>query len=321
MANEKLPEIKYGDFDRTWEKYGILSAPIITSNGGIGGNVKKQYKAILKDDEIVAIVSPHYQVLPNEIALEMTDSIAKKAGFEKPDVYYSKDGNYMCATYLNSKKYRFNINQKKQNILGNKKVEANLTDEVYFGIVMRNSINGTSGFNFGANARKGGSFNFGLYSYRQYCSNGAMAWRLMENSGQNIERTEVAEAIKINQRHYGASLDDFLMTAQNATQKANSQIRVMAEMYKRWTFEFYNESIVEKIAKFLPKKYLPDYINLDEGKVTLEQNGTVWELFNDITDPIWHNTNTDIRTKSTLTSNLHRVLESMEVASPLTSPL
>jgi len=65
------------------------------------------------------------------------------------------------------------------------------------------------------------------------------------------------------------------------------------------------------IAKRVSAKYLPDYIEVEEGsrKVTLKrENKSFWEVFNDITDPVWHNKELSFLTKSEMTNHLHRVM-------------
>ncbi len=107
QGNQGL-NLDIGDLNRTWAKYDLYSAPIFYK-GAEGGRAASPYKAIMKSDRLVAIMSSRYALLPNEEALAMTDAIAKKAGFASHSIHYGRNGNYVCATYLNAARYSFDV--------------------------------------------------------------------------------------------------------------------------------------------------------------------------------------------------------------------
>lgn len=90
-------------------------------------------------------------------------------------------------------------------------------------------------------------------------------------------------------------------------EKADNIIRSYEEMAQRKI----TEELLQKIKNStLPRKLLPDYLQLDEEQTTLiEVNGhTEWDIYNDLSANIWHNTKTDVATKNTQFRVLHRVL-------------
>lgn len=321
-------QVELGELDTQWANFDLYSAPIFY-NDASGKQIQSQYKGILKSDRLVAIMGKRYQLLPNEVALELTNDIAKKAGFKLHETHYSRSGNYVCATYLNEEKFTFDINEdadsafyngakEELNQNPNKKVGdvasgsrayGRAVDRVAFGFTMRNSIDGSSGFAFGGKASRESGLSFGLFSYRLSCSNGAIARHVISDVS-NIQKQE--QVLKAYVKHTGTDKDKFYDYANTALQGVEKQILALANVYRQWRNEMYGETIAQKIAKLLPKKYLPDYINLEDGKATLEVNGTKWELFNDLTDAIWHSESLDIRSKDKMTSELHRILQEQE---------
>ena len=199
-------DLEFGERDSKWAQYDIYTAPIVFTDT-IGKHTPTPYKAIFKSNKLVSIMSKRYQLLPNEKALEMANEIAAKIGFKQHEVYYSKDGNYMNATYLNKSDKSFSVDMNDNAVENNedkgredlrdarvgetKQVEEAYTinrnwehsvDEVYFGFSIHNSIDGTSGF--GAGTRGGISagydkgeyrgYGFRLFTLRKVCMNGAI---------------------------------------------------------------------------------------------------------------------------------------------------
>ena len=68
------------------------------------------------------------------------------------------------------------------------------------------------------------------------------------------------------------------------------------------------EKLIERIKKSrLSRKVLPDYITAEEisPEVFLTSQ---WELYNDITEAIWHNVKAGMKTKTFQFKVLHQVL-------------
>jgi hypothetical protein len=66
------------------------------------------------------------------------------------------------------------------------------------------------------------------------------------------------------------------------------------------------EGLVERIlGSRLPLRVLPDYVMEEEAAVP---DVSVWQLYNDVTEAIWHNARAGLRTKTFLFSQLHRVM-------------
>lgn len=204
------PALQFGAHDNTWGQYDIYTAPVQFTDV-VGKKVDTAYKAIFKSNRLIAIMSKRYQLLPNERALEMANEIATKIGFKQHEVYYSRDGNYMNATFLSSSNngYTRDVNENTSETTGKltsqDRVSLTLAkvgetagkeredytfnqshehkiDEVYFGFSVYNSIDGSSGFGMGSKgASKVGydagehrGFGFRLFTLRKVCMNGAI---------------------------------------------------------------------------------------------------------------------------------------------------
>jgi len=81
------------------------------------------------------------------------------------------------------------------------------------------------------------------------------------------------------------------------------------DAYRRLAEQKITERLIERLKKSrLSKKVLPDYITVDE--ISPEAlNLSRWELYNDITEAIWHNLKAGMRTKTFQFKVLHQVME------------
>ena len=61
----------------------------------------------------------------------------------------------------------------------------------------------------------------------------------------------------------------------------------------------------------LSKNVLPDYIT--EETVQAPEDLTVWETYNDITAQIWHNTKSDMTSKTFQFNTLHQIIPPLMV--------
>ena len=80
------------------------------------------------------------------------------------------------------------------------------------------------------------------------------------------------------------------------------QYRIAAKLKLR-------QEAAEAIAKKISKKYIPEYIDIEEHKVKLTKTTTVWKTFNDITEEIWHNNSLSFLTKADMTNAMHSVMK------------
>jgi len=261
-------EIKVGKLDESCKEYGIVQAQLLYQGEPSG------YKAIIKDSALVAIVSTGYKTLPNDIAIEVANSVAKEIG-AKPfkckywggkHVIFNKAGTRVYVTFVMPEKFK--ITSK---------------DSCYIGFTVQNSIDGTLAFSASG------------FTYRELCSNGVMlGYRKLayyyhkHTKGFDVQRELVKEAIR-------SVINDLYETINN---------------YVGLTKLKLNREIAEQIAKarFISRKFLPDYIEVEKGKlVSFDPNVTQWQVYNDLTEAIWHNTRTNIDSKRAQFNILHRI--------------
>lgn len=108
-------------------------------------------------------------------------------------------------------------------------------------------------------------------------------------------------------KRFEINFDRVLEIVNNVIQQVENSIKVYAKLVQ---LEL-NEEIAEQIAKSpLPRKLLPDYIETEKDKlVRFDPSKTLWDVYNDITASIWHNTKTDIETKRHQFDMLHAVIK------------
>jgi len=239
-------EVALGKRDGTWGKYGIFEAPVLF---GTTSKYESNYKAVVKQDKLAAIVSRGYTVIPNEEVLQ----IIREAGFEPQRVTYGRGGNLMFAELLDE---RFEGE------------EVQVGDLVKVGVVVRNSIDGSS--SFGADA----------FTYRLACLNGAVAKGKRFDA---IMMRHVGDRAKLIEQFRGNVLD--------VMEKAADLI----SFYKTAAIVRLNEELAQKILLAgIPFKYLPPYVTPERdpetGKLRTIVVGeySLWDTFNDITAKLWH---------------------------------
>lgn len=287
------PIVMYADtsrINRTFERFGYVTAPFVHFAPANQGVIDAGLKAIFKTPAVNHIqqqtaeahkaAEKHHQekqnfdnlryelFLPKKWAFlpnEFIEEIVTKAGY---DIQSTHSGHYGYAKYWTLlSKYKAKINSDVKD------------DEVQVGCVVRNSING--GVALGAD----------LFTYRLQCKNGAIA------RGANLgslalrhlrDETKMANDFK-------RGFDLIIETSKKliAYYEQARKIKVNENMMKR---------IVERTRS--PDRYLPRYVETEWGtnksghrselkKVTMSSDHVnkvdLWQVFNDITQPLWHN--------------------------------
>jgi len=154
-------------------------------------------------------------------------------------------------------------------------------DTVHPGFTIQNSIDATLAFSCSG------------FTYRTVCKNGVMVGfkRLStvyhkHTGGLEVEKEKVEKMVE-------SVLKD--------TENVLKAYAVMAQ-------EKLTEEIAKSIAK-LSKPLRPPYIKVEKGElVGFDQTKTLWEVYNDITAAIWHNTKFDIDGKVGRFGLLHRLI-------------
>lgn len=201
------------------------------------------------------------------------------------------------------------------------------TDEVQFGFSIHNSIDGSSGFGAGSRGHistgydKGHTqgYGFRLFTLRKVCMNGAIVRSSLfsnylptvdERFKIDTKRIELP-AIRASVRHIASNEEKFMESVVQSLGQIQRHLLALSDIYKRWTILQMDKDFAERMIKLLPQKYLPETIQVKNGKLTDEElykSLTVWEAFNQVTEGVWHNEKLDIRRKAELTDKLHEAL-------------
>ncbi len=230
------------------------------------------YKAIVRDGELVKILGQGYELFPNEEALKLADQAAALVGL-KPFSVSAPGLRTEGHVIFNEEETRMRAVY----TLG--RVERVDGDEVNVGVNVFNSIDGSS------------SFGCGLFTFRQICSNGVI-----------LGYEKIFQVRRIHTKGLSRVLEEM------KTRMVYTMERGLAvlDSYRRMAQERVMEKLVDQILKSrLSLKVLPNYIK--EEKVELPDLSQ-WELYNDITELIWHNAEAGLQTKTFQFNTLHRVM-------------
>ena len=274
---EKGVWLEFEKIDDTFAKYGLWQAPLKFRDQ------KVPFKAILKEikgkPRVVSIVSRGYRLVPNEMVHEAVVQLSemfnlrlmKREGHVwlkggRVAYEFEKDGLRGYWTMVFPKKY---------------KIEGR--DKIMLGVQIRNSIDGSMGF------------GIDLFTFRQWCSNGAIA------------KTSDLEIKSYWKHTKGLEMD--INKLKETIIELLDRGQTILDNYRALTALKLNQEIAERLAEKLPKKYLPEYIKAKEEKIELLKPATLWEVYNSITQAIWHSKTASMFTKRNLNRELHKVLE------------
>jgi hypothetical protein len=284
---EKPVSLSFGEADKEWEKYNLFQYPLAYSGFGNPQQLK-DYKAIVQDGRLVAVTGSEYKLLPNEEAVEISDDVAKLVGavpFDKfkgawfvkmnTHVVFNKDKTRIHALYA-----------------FDEPVDMGSGDMIQLGFSVHNGIDG------------GRAFGAGGFTFRHACANMAlMGWK-----GRSMEFDMRKTLAWVYHRHT-AGLEVERPQLQKTIMAVIEQTREVIGTYKRWQAEELNREIAENLVKALPKKYLPGYIETTEGKLKqLLGTPKLYDLYNDITYKITHQSKSDLERKEELYGKLHAAL-------------
>ena len=133
--------------DNTWAKYGFRTAIGAFDRAGL---TPKRYQLIeiepnaQRHDRMTIVKGLTFRLIPNEVALEVANSVAAKRSFKQDRVEYGKGGLSVYASYISEDRPK----------------EVKVGDLVAVGFQMKNSIDGSTGYRFSG------------YTLRLACTNG-----------------------------------------------------------------------------------------------------------------------------------------------------
>ena len=173
-------------------------------------------------------------------------------------------------------------------------------EKMFLGVGIHNAIDGTMGF--GA----------GVFTFRRACANmvfaGMRGWQMEFDQRSTLEY--------IYTKHMGEQFDQLIGNLKNVILTVFDRANEMLSWYKQMYYIQASKELLEKLRKstVLPKKILPEYLHLEDGqKVLREIDKTQWEVYNDLTQLIWHNTKSDITSKSRQFNKVHKIFQSVPI--------
>jgi hypothetical protein len=290
----------------TFDEYGIQTVPVITGDGKDTGR-----RFIFKDGNFLTDVSSRYNLLPNERALEVADSIAEDLGAEPFDQF---DGDWYCEldehaiTDDEGRRLHAMYSWSEDTVEG---------DEMNYGFIVHNSIDATLGF------------SVGLFSFRHACSNMVWMGAGQQASGMSFDDRELLQ--NYYHRHTeGLETDKTELKA--LIRETVGVIPNIHDTYEEWTKTSVTVDEIKVLRDRLPHDDLPEWTQdaidllkekregLDEGETVDEDeidqkladampsDESTWETYNEITENVWHSDTTNDRSKDGKMDEIHRVM-------------
>jgi len=229
------------------------------------------YKDIVRKDHLVAIVKKSYCLLPNEEAFRLAQDAAKLAGlqpFIHPYKTIDSEGNCI-----------YDHNRTRMVALWGSKFQFD-QDKIFAGVAVRNSIDGST------------TFSTSAFSFRYSCENMVLT---------KAKRLSAQEALAQIWKKHTKSLMPFDVNLKNSMLLVMEQAQDMIRAYEQMKQREVTGELIERIRKSkLSKKILPEL----EVMVKMDE----WELYNSVTEKIWHNEKTGLGSKQVQFDYLHRVM-------------
>lgn len=228
----------------------IESAPVYFN--GADGKLydTKRYKVGIRNNQLAGIMTNKYTFIANEKAYQLI----RDSGFKPTNVEFAHNGNVMFVQVFTDKvgdgPHMWSNDQ-------------NGGDKVQVGVMIRNSIDGTT------------SFGGDIFTYRSRCANGAIIGK------KNLGSFSV--------KHVG-QYDRLVAVFRAQLNRAFDLSVKVKQFYMKAAEVKINQEIAESLIKTkLPQKFLPDFIKVEKKATILQdKNRTVWDGFNEITDKAWH---------------------------------
>jgi hypothetical protein len=230
------------------------------------------YKAIFRNNGLVKVLGKSYELFPNEEALKIADAAASLAGLEPfaPKAFGLRTEGHILYNKQETKMRAIYTPGKIQRVDG---------DEVNVGVNVFNAIDGSS------------SFGCGVFTFRSICSNGVI-----------FGYEEIMSLRRIHTKGLQVAIEDMkskmvLIMEQGAT---------LLETYRQMAAIKVTEKFIDRIlSSRLPARVLPYYLKEEEAKLP---DITEWQLYNDVTELIWHNEKTGLHSKTFQFNTLHSVV-------------
>ena len=156
-------------------------------------------------------------------------------------------------------------------------------------------------------------FGLDVFTFRGLCWNGAI---VMSAGGERafnpFEISERAEA-KLHHKHT-SGLQEIVKNLDRYVEQLHQVGEGVIAYYRHLATQRFNIEIAEALNKtLLPKKYLEHNgtMTFEENKkkiVGIDAKADLWSVYNNLTEAIWHQTGTDMRSKMQYFGQLHGTL-------------
>ena len=293
--------LRVGTLSPTWANYGLTETPLLLSKGGAFEPSK--YKLILKgkqnkpeiNSELIAILSKEYELFPNEELAKVMDRWATENGFKRKEdsryTYMGSHGNAQFLTYLprDEKDGSYYIGDRK--------------DQVRLGFCARNSIDGSVGF------------GLDVFTFRGLCWNGAIV--MTREGSRAFNQYQIAEKADAKLHHkHTSGLQEIVKNLDRYVAELHEVGEGVIAYYRHLATQRFNREIAEALNKtILPKKYLEHNgtMTFEDKKqkktlVSIDSKADMWTVYNSLSEAIWHQTSTDMRSKFQYFGVTHDVL-------------
>lgn len=332
-GNQEVGEyitLRVGGVSDAWKQYGLLEAPLLLAQRegdktqfipsnyklvlrGQGGNTAKVsmpkqretfrlpegVQAPATQADLIAILSREYELYPNEELVKVMDRWTAENHYKRyEDARYSftsGSGNAVFLTYLPRDE------EVGSYFVGDRR------DKVRLGFVARNSIDGSVGF------------GLDVFTFRGICYNGSIVMNETGLRAWNPYQVSQNATAKLKHRHTKglSEVIEHLDTNIEQLQVVGEQV---IAYYQHLATVKLNQVIAEHLANtMIPEKYFQQTgITFEKEKdkkgkilsekVVVEQNKDMWTVYNDLTQAIWHNAQTDMRSKFQYFNVLHSTL-------------
>jgi len=275
-----INEIKSGTSDQKWLEYGIDQIPIYLNKEDTDKRV------LAKNGKFVAVVGKHYRVLPNELALSLADESAKLSNLTPATGILDHAMGHGGMEWFGDTKHAIK-NKWKLHAFYDTGREITVGDTgVKVGVAVHNSIDGSTGF------------NVGIFTFRFICSNAVfVGFKGSSFQGQTLDY--------LYGRHT-VGLGNLINQLQEKMVGIMDKAHFIVDAYEQMDRVKASEELVKKIrASRISDKILPDYMKTEE---LVLNDLSEWEVYNDLTEAIWHSKQINIDTKITYFDQLHRVM-------------
>lgn len=284
-----MDKISFGEVDNTWNKYGLTENPIIVNDGDTSK------KAIMRKGQLISIVSDRYQLLPNEEAVKVAEKVTKAAGLVPFDKF---TGDWICRFGEKNHITEYGTNKAKIHAMYaiNRPYEVQ-GEKMYMGVAIHNSIDGSRAFGCGA------------FTFRQACSNMVIVSG-RKNWSFYYSQQDHAKTLEYVQKRHTKGLDPTQPKLSLVIAQVVDYANGIIAAYEKMAETLVTEKLIKAITDSrIPKKALPDYLTTDAEQLKLAENPiSEWELYNDITQNVWHNPETGFGTKERIYNRLHAVM-------------